>query len=122
MNKIKWIEHNNKKILYVDYSSITDENETFKIYDSLKEEIIKAASSSTEPILIISNVEKTLVNENTEREYAKHRMITKKYNIYSAVIGASGKIRSAVKILSVYDKRFSLQANLDEAKEWIISQ
>jgi len=120
-DRVKWLEHKGKKILYANYSNLK-EKEVLEVYEAKKEEALKYASSTNEALLVLSNTENVQVTKRTKDGYRKLRAATKDISIFSAVIGADINVELTIKILSIFHKKIHFAKNLDEAKEWLANQ
>ena len=118
-NRIRWIEHKEKEILYIDYSNFPNTDVTVDTILEVNDYIKKFGKHE---ILMLVDVRKSQANEKIVVEALKQSaMIVKPYVKKSAVVGVT---RTQDVILTIVNMFSSLGIkpfdNIDDAKDWLI--
>lgn len=118
-NRVKWIDHNNKKILYLDFSN-TSAGESAKIW--LDSDQYIADYNDSGPLLMLTNVANMQYDEKDKEAFRQVRNKYKTLNQKRAVVGATGGIKIMIKLISIFNKNTYFSETDDEAKNWLIMQ
>lgn len=118
-NRIRWIEHKEKKILYFDYSNFLDTDETINTILEVNDYVKKLGKYE---LLILVDVRKSQANEKIIVVALKNNASTvKPYAKKVAVIGVTVTQEVILTIVNAFSglgiKPF---ANIDDAKDWLI--
>ena len=118
-NRIRWIEHKEKEILYIDYSNFPNTDVTINTILEVNDYVKKLGKYD---LLMLVDVRKSYADEKIVVEALKNNALTvKPYVKKVAVVGVS---RTQEVILTVVNMFSSLGIkpfdNVDDAKDWLI--
>lgn len=117
-NKIKWIEHEEKKILYLDFSNSSEEEST-SIWNDAESDILNYNGEL--PLLVLVNVENVKYNNATQNAYRQVRDKSKNVKQKWVVVGASTSIKVMIKILCIFVKDdIVFTDSVDAAKDLLV--
>lgn len=116
-NKVKFIEHKGKKILYLDFSCCKAE-ETLQTISHAKELIAKQAEKS---LLTLTNVTDARFNETVGREMKEFTAHNRPYVRAAAVVGVTGLKKIIFDaVIAFSGRKLSTFDDLEKAKQWLI--
>jgi hypothetical protein len=118
-DRIRWIEHKEKQILYIDYSNFLNTDETIKTILQVNDFIKKLGKYE---LLLFVDVRKSNADEKIIVEALKNNaLIIKPYIKKAAVIGVTTMQQIILTVVNVFSglgiKPFN---TIDEAKDWLI--
>ena len=118
-DKIKWIEFKEKKILYLDYRGLNNEDEMINLLEEFSD-YIKTINTK---VLLLTNYTDTY---STQKYLDKLKENGKKNALFfekSAVIGIEGIKKVLFKTYTFFtgETNIKLFNNEDDAKEWLVS-
>ena len=118
-NRIRWIEHKEKPILYIDYSSFLTFDETIKTILEVNDFIKKLGEYE---ILMLVDVRNSYANEKIVVDALKHNAtIVKPYVKKAAVVGVKTTQEAILTVVNMFSglgiKPFD---TIDDAKDWLI--
>lgn len=114
-DRIKWLNNNNKKILFLDFSDSTAEEST-RIWTDVESEMVNYNGS--QPLLVLLNVKNVKYNSKTQNAYRGVRQRSKTVPQKWAIVNASTATKVMIKILCVFIKdNISFTDSIEEAKE-----
>jgi hypothetical protein len=118
-NRIRWVEHKEKPILYIDYSNFLDTDEAVKTILEVNNLVKKLGKYE---LLMLIDVRKSYAKEKIVVEALKNSaLIIKPYVKKAAVVGVTTTQQIILTVVNVFSglgvKPFY---TLDEAKDWLI--
>lgn len=121
--RIQWITHKGKRILFVDQSNIRDEGQAIKLIDEVEKEIL--AQPKGQKYLSLFNSHNSLVT-TAVTERSKQMIANVNANGIptgpSAIVGSSGFQKAVVQMLQFFMKDLHLAESIEEAKDWLAAQ
>jgi hypothetical protein len=122
--RVNWITHKGKQILYIDYTGLKTPKDTDIILKTI-EAAKKIVENSQENLLFLSNATDASTNIEVMNElkqfaaYCKQKDIVKK----ECIIGIAGLKKVLLNAVNTFAKS-SLKTfeTLEEAKDWLISE
>jgi hypothetical protein len=112
---VRWIEYKGARILYADYSGLSEE-EHLTVNEEFKSTLIKQPPGS---VVTLTNVANTRTTEAVNEKYKELIEHTAKISKGAAAIGITGFKKALATLL----KRDLYWANsLEDAKEWLAEQ
>jgi beta-galactosidase GanA len=113
---VSWITHKNKKILYVDYRELNEE-EMLKQLDYESELIMQ----QPEPILYLGDFTNTIATTNFMNKANDWGKKTEKNTARSAVLGINGMKSVLLNMYNLFTgARMRSFNNMEEAKEYLV--
>lgn len=118
-NRIRWVEHKEKPILYIDYSHFLDTDETIKAILEVNDFVKKLGKYE---LLMLIDVRKSYADEKIIVKALKNNaLIVKPYVKKAAVIGVTTTQEVILTVVNMFSslgiKPFD---NIDDAKDWLI--
>ena len=119
MGGARFIEHDGKRILYIDFSGVEFED-LVGVIRECKKLIAKEAPGS---VLTLTNVAGARVNPMTSKVLKEFTTFNKPYVKAGAVIGATGLLKLEFDLVIKFTGRVLARFEQpDEAKAWLVSQ
>ena len=118
--RTSWISHKGKKIIYVDYTGLSSNNEDEFIaaLDEAKEFILKAGSN----LLVLVDVSNSFGNSSIVKRMKKDGEIEKEFIKKEAVVGISGFKEMLLKGVKLFTKiDINPFKTVDSAKDWLVN-
>jgi hypothetical protein len=118
-NRIRWIEHKEQSILYLDYSNFLDSDKTIKTISEVNVYIKKL---EVYDILLLVDVRNSHANEKMVVEALKHcAKVIKPYVKKAAVVGVTSKQEIILTVVNMFSNLGLKPFNtIDDAKDWLI--
>jgi len=118
-NRIRWIEHKEKQILYIDYSNFLNTDETIKTILEVNDFIKRLGKYE---LLLLVDVRKSNADEKIIVEALKNSaLIIKPYIKKAAVVGVTTMQQIILTVVNVFSGLGIKPIDtIDEAKDWII--
>ena len=118
-SRIRWIEHKEKPILYIDYSHFLDTDETIKAILEVNDFIKKLGEYE---LLMLVDVRNSYANEKIIVKALKNNaLIVKPYVKKAAVVGVTTTQEFILTVVNMFSslgiKPFD---TVDDAKDWLI--
>lgn len=121
--RIQWITHEGKRILYIDASNIQDEKQFLQLFDEAETEII--AQPKGHAILTLFYSPNSVITK-TIPDRAKQVFANAKAKGIptgpTAWVGSSGFQRAAVLAMQFFIKEIHVAESIEEAKDWLAAQ
>lgn len=119
MGGVRFIEHEGKRILFIDFGGVEFED-LVGIIRECKKLIVKEVPGS---VLTLTNVAGARVNPMTSKVLKEFTTFNKPYVKAGAVIGAHGLLKFEFDLVMKFSGRVLARFdNPEEAKAWLISQ
>jgi hypothetical protein len=123
-NRIQWIEHRGKRILFCDYSNIHDEEEFVRAIVETETEVLKQAPGTL--ILMLIDVTDSHITSTVTGRARELAAAARKRGIPSsptAIVGVSGPAQKAV-VMAMQFLRPDLRTaeSVTAAKDWLVSR
>jgi len=116
MERIKFIRHNGKGIIYLDYSSC-DVGEMLKAIEAGRKIIALRPGNSLLTLTDVTNARFNAEVSDKMKEYAAHN---KPYVKASAVVGITGLKKIILDAVMLFSKRkFHTFDTIEQAKDWL---
>jgi hypothetical protein len=116
--KSRWVEHNDKKILYQDFSNFFFNTKAFKAELEEVETLVLAEPKGS--VLVISNFSNTEISSELMPILNEASKVTKSHVKKTAVMGLTGFKRTLGDLLSrITGQPLMYFDNEMEAKEWL---
>ena len=118
MQRVRFINHKDRRILLIDYSNLTDESELIEMIEQ-REFVVDSQPRNS--VLMVINV--------TGAKFSKEVLTrAKEANVYdlpyvrrSAMVGVAGQQKAAVDAVSMFAKKqWEMFDTLDQALDWIV--
>ena len=118
-NRIRWIKHKEKQILYIDYSNFLNTDETIKTILEVNDFIKKLGKYE---LLLLVDVRKSNADEKIIVEALKNSaLIIKPYIKKAAVVGVTTMQQIILTVVNVFSGLGIKPIDtIDEAKDWLI--
>jgi len=118
-NRIRWVEHKEKPILYIDYSHFLDTDETIKAILEVNDFVKKLGKYE---LLMLVDVRKSYADEKIVVEALKNNaLIIKPYVKKAAVVGVTKTQEVILTVVNMFSSlRIKPFDNIDDAKDWLI--
>ena len=119
-DRARWITHNGKQIVYIDYTGLssTNEGEFIKALDEAKEFILNAGKN----LLVLVDVRDSYGNSSIVKRMKEDGETEKPFVAKEAVVGISGFKEMLLKGVKLFTKiDINPFKTLDEAKDWLAS-
>ena len=119
INRIRWIEHKEKPILYIDYSNFLSSDETIKTILEVNDFIKKLGNYK---LLILIDVRNSYTNEKMVIDALKNNaLIIKPYVKKAAVVGVTKEQEIILTVVNMFSglgiKPFD---TIENANDWLI--
>jgi len=119
MERIRFINHQQKRILYVDLSDTTPQ-EVSSIFEQVRKIVAQQPKQSVRTLANTHNAQFNSDTRQTILDVAKHN---KPYVIASAIIGLAGLQKIILNgIIMVTKRKFLVCETMAEAKDWLAQQ
>ena len=120
LNRIRWIEHKGKTILYIDYSNFSNTDEIINTILKVNDFVKKLGKYE---ILVLVDVRNSIANEKIVVDALKNNaLIVKPYVRKVAVVGVTVTQQVILTVVNVFSnlgiKPFD---KVDDAKDWLIN-
>jgi hypothetical protein len=118
MQRVRFINHKDRRILLIDYSNLTDESELIEMIEQ-REFVVDSQPRNS--VLMVINV--------TGAKFSKEVLTrAKEANVYdlpyvrrSAMVGVADQQKAAVDAVSMFAKKqWEMFDTLDQALDWIV--
>ena len=119
-NRIKWIHHKGKRIVYLDYTNLSSNNEKefIKVLDEAKNFILGAGDN----LLILVDVRDSFGNSNIVKRMKEDGKLEKPFVLKEAVVGITRLKEVLLKGINLFSKiDIHPFRTIDEAKDWLVS-
>ena len=111
----EWITHKNKKIIYVDYTDLSEE-EYFQTVDQAEKEILAQPDNS---VLRMSCIHSGHMTEKIKERAKDHKRKVKHKVKAIAAVGLTGIKKTLVRLLY---RDIYFADTIEEAKAWLVKQ
>jgi hypothetical protein len=120
MQRVRFINHKDRRILLIDYSNLTDESEFIEMIEQ-REFVVDSQPRNS--VLMVINV--------TGAKFSKEVLTrAKEANVYdlpyvrrSAMVGVADQQKAAVDAVSMFAKKqWEMFDTLDQALDWIVQE
>ncbi len=118
--RIKWISHKAKQILFLDYTGLTytKPDELYAVFDAAKDFILNKAGNN---ILLLIDVTGSYADSNTIKRLKEDGKLERHLVKKEAVIGISGLKLTFVKAISLFANiGIEVFDNEEKAKDWLV--
>lgn len=121
--RIRWIQHKGKKILFVDYSNLRDEKEYLTAIAEMEAEVLKQPKGKKILTLIdfTGSIAFTAITERSKQMTAR----AKEAGIPdspTAVVGITGFKKAIVSALQFFRSDIHLFDSIEAGKGWLVEQ
>jgi hypothetical protein len=120
MERVKWIEHKGKLILYEDFSGLQAQEDIYEVTDTSTALICKQPEAS---VLLLTNVTGARYNPSIVNRLKENSKLTTPYMRAYVIVGIKGLalvILESFKAFTGLDVK--LCNTLEEGKEWLVRQ
>ncbi|MBN2532945.1 MAG: hypothetical protein JXB88_08640 [Spirochaetales bacterium] len=117
-DRIQWLEHKGKRILYVDYSGLFAGPEYLELIGEMEKEILKYMNKPGS-IYTITNVAGSHVNDEVKKRFdamVRNTMGISKARAIVGIMGIQKLIARAIK------KDVYFAGSIEEAKDWLVTR
>jgi hypothetical protein len=121
--RVYWIEHKGKKILYVDYSGLRDEEAYLQVVDEFEREMLKQPAGLRFRT-IVNVTDSVLTPRITQRnkEVAARSKARGIPDSPTALVGLTGLKMAVVQAMQFLRPDLHPANSIEEAKEWLVQQ
>ena len=123
MQRTRFIEHAGKRILLLDYTGLGDSIDQLQAEIAASREIIGKEKPGS--VLILTDVRGSRITPGAVRAMSELTRFNTTYVKWSAVVvGLTGVYLTAFRAIQALTRRRNMRSfsDLDEAKEWLVSQ
>jgi hypothetical protein len=121
--RIQWIQHKGKRILYIDQSNIREEDKAIKLIDEVEEEILRQPKGHKILTLFYSpNSLATKAITDRSKQLVANINANGIPTGPSAIVGSAGFQKAVVQMLQFFLKDMHLADSVEEAKDWLAAQ
>jgi len=121
--RIQWISHKGKRILYIDGSNIQDENTFLKLFEDAETEIVAQPKGHALLTLFYSpnSVISKAITDRSKQVFAnaKAKGIPTGPTVW---VGSSGFQKAAVLAMQYFIKEIHVADSIEAAKDWLAAQ
>lgn len=121
--RIEWIQHKGKRMLFIDASKVQDENTFLKLFDDAEAEIV-AQPKGHAILTLFYSPDSTVTKAISDR--AKQVFANAKTKGIptgpTAWVGSSGFQRAVVTAMQFFIKEIHIADNVEAAKDWLAAQ
>jgi hypothetical protein len=114
-DRLSWIEYKGARILYVDYSGLSEE-EFIQTIGEFEDELLEQTPGS---VVTLTNMANVLITDNARRKFKELAGHTQGISKGAAAIGVTG-FKKALATLIKRDLYYA--DSLEEAKKWLAEQ
>ncbi len=118
-NNLKWIEHNNKKIIYMDINNLETED-CLMVMDKYMSELASYAGKKVRCLIYMPNFKTSLKIGEKGKEVMKF-LDEKNIDTVTALIGINSWQKSMANLIKG-DRKFEFFDTMEEAKDWLAEQ
>jgi hypothetical protein len=120
MNRVRWIEHNGKRILFEDMSGLRDPADIYEVFDTSTALICKQPEAS---VLLITDVTGARYNPSVVNRLKENTKLTTPYMKAYVVVGITGLTRVVLNSVVLFTGQdIKMCHSIEEAKEWLVQQ
>lgn len=121
MERVRFITHRGREILFMDYSDLQDPAEIIQHIERAKEMVAQQPENSVLGLVYVRDANTTSEVKDAMSQAAVHN---KPYIIASAVVGMSAMQRLVYEAVRLFSKRenFHTFDDLAPAKDWLLQQ
>ena len=123
-NRVQWIEHRGKKIIFCDYSNIRDEEEFIRAIIETETEVLKQAPGTL--ILMLIDATGSHITSKVTGRARELAAAARKQGIPSsptAIVGISGPAqRAIVSAMQFLRPDLRVAESIAAAKDWLVSR
>lgn len=117
---MRWIEHRDKRILFHDFSNITDASVALEAFARSKEMIAQCEPRS---VLTLTTVANSRFNPEIIAGLKGLAVANRPYVRHGAVIGVTGLLKVIfVTVSQLTGRKMTALDSLEEAKDWLVEQ
>jgi hypothetical protein len=117
MERVKFIEHDRVRILYLDFSAFPNPRDADEHTEKAKQVVAREPQHS---VLTITNVENTTFDGSMAQALWKLASHNKPYVKAATVVGIDGVKATLLKLVqSMARREFQICRTVDEAKRWL---
>jgi hypothetical protein len=114
-DRVSWIEHEGTKILYADYSDMSEE-ECIQTVEEFKNKLLEQTPGT---VVTLTNMTNTVVTNRVSDKFKRMREQTQGISKAAATVGVTG-FKKAIAVLIRNDLYYA--DSLEEAKKWLAEQ
>ena len=120
MERVRWIEHKGKRILFEDMSGLQNPTDIYAVSDASTALVCEQPNSS---VLMITDVTGARYNPSVINRLKENTKLTNPYMKAYAVLGITGLTRIVLQSVVRFTGQDSRAcSSLEEAKEWLVQQ
>ncbi len=120
VDRVKWMEHKGKRILYEDFSGLQDQKEIFQVTDFSTALICKQPESS---VLLLTNVTGARYNPSIIRRLNDNSKLTVPYMKAYVVVGIKGLTMVILESFVAFTGLdIKLCSSVEEGLDWLAGQ
>ena len=120
MERVRFITHQGKKVLLVDYSNLTDEVELLRMIEQREFLVDQQPKNS---VLVVINVTGAKFTKEVLTRAKEANVYDRPYVRRAAMVGAAQYQKAAIDAVSMFAKRqWEKFDTLAEALDWIVSE
>lgn len=121
--RIRWIQHKGKKILFVDYSRLQDEEKYLRAIEEMEAEVLKQPKGK-KILTLVDGTDSIATTVITER--SKRMMATSKESGIpdspTALVGMTGFKKAIIQAMQFFRPDIHISDSIEAAKDWLIEQ
>jgi len=120
MDRVRWIEHKGKRILYEDFSRVQDPEDIYEVTDTSTALICKQPEVS---VLLLTDVTGARYNPSIVNRLKENTKLTTPYMKAYVIVGVKGLALVVLRNVMIFTGLdVKLCDTLEEGKEWLVQQ
>jgi len=120
MDRVRWIEHKGKRILYEDFSGLQDPEDIHEVTDTSTALICKQPEVS---VLLLTDVTGARYNPSIVNRLKENTKLTTPYMKAYVIVGVKGLALVVLRNVMIFTGLdVKLCDTLEEGKEWLVQQ
>ncbi len=122
-NYCSWIEHQNVKILFCNFTGIKDQAEYLRAFDEMEQVVLDQPKGSVVPSLvdISGSMLSPALNDRARKMTARIKEAGYP-NSPTAMVGASGLQKAIIAAIGIFRQDIQNFDDLQSAKDWLVKQ
>ena len=122
MDRIQFIDHREKKILFCDYSHFKEED-MGRVSEMMAEEMKIISEQPEASVLVLTDLSDIFVSRELDHEFSEMVKHNKPYVKKSAVLGIAGVKKNIYNMMMVITRRdIKLFNEKEEALDWLVEE
>ena len=118
MQRVRFINHKDRRVLLIDYSNLTDESELIEMIEQ-REFVVDSQPRNS--VLMVINVTGAKFSKEVLTRAKEANVYDRPYVLRSAMVGVAEQQKPALAAVSMFAKKqWEMFDTLDQALDWIV--